>query len=183
MLNHKPFSNLFTQLTLSIVCSGLSIGGVTPGLMAEEVHTDHTDHPHEMQDTPMMDHHSNPAEMEHWNHEHGHSMIEIPEGAMVPEVELQVYPDTIKGWNLEVKVTHFRFAPESVNQPSDWNEGHAHLYVNGIKITRLYDRWYYLSELPVGDNEVTVTLNTNDHKDLWHNGKAIGATVQVTVNP
>ena len=67
---------------------------------------------------------------------HSHKKIEFLPEKPVPEVDLLVYKDTMKGWNLELKITNFKFAPETVNQSSNINEGHAHLYINDKKITR-----------------------------------------------
>jgi hypothetical protein len=110
-----------------------------------------------------------------------HKMIEIPEGKPVPQVDLVVSPDTMTGWNLHIKTNNFKFAPEKVNQESAINEGHAHLYVNGKKVTRIYSNWYYLSELEKGNNQIQVTLNTNKHEDLAYQGKIIedSQTIQV----
>lgn len=113
---------------------------------------------------------------------HKHKTLEIPVGQPVPSVNLIVHPDAMQGWNLEVKVSNFKFAPEKVNQESKATEGHAHLYINGKKLTRLYGSWYYLSSLEPGSNKITVTLNTNGHEDLVDKGKAIEATKIIQVS-
>lgn len=111
---------------------------------------------------------------------HSHKTVEIPVGQPIPTVNLVVRPDAMKGWNLEVKVTNFAFAPERVNTKStSINEGHAHLYVDGRKISRLYGPWYHLESLPPGTHKVTVSLNTNDHGELIHQGKPIQATATI----
>lgn len=113
---------------------------------------------------------------------HAHAAVEVPAGQSVPTVNLVVRPDTMKGWNLEVKVTHFTFAPERVNTKStSVNEGHAHLYVNGRKVARLYSNWYHLESLPPGTHKVTVSLNTNDHGQLTYQGKPIQSTATIQV--
>lgn len=113
---------------------------------------------------------------------HKHKTLEIPVGQPVPSVNLIVHPDAMRGWNLEVKVSNFKFAPEKVNQESKATEGHAHLYINGKKLTRLYGSWYYLSSLEPGSNKITVTLNTNGHEDLVNKGKPIEATKIIQVS-
>lgn len=115
--------------------------------------------------------------------EHGHKKVEIPAGQAVPSVDLTVHPDAIKGVNLEVKLTNFRFAPEKVNQESKLTEGHAHLYVDGKKLTRLYSSWYYLADLEPGQHKITVSLNTNNHEDLVHQDKMIEDTEMFSVPP
>jgi hypothetical protein len=113
--------------------------------------------------------------------DHHHQKMEIPAGQPVPSVDLIVHKDKKKGWNLEAKVTNFRFAPESINNKSLPGEGHAHLYINGQKITRLYSSWYYLENLKPGENKITVSLNANSHEQLVHNGKMITDTEIIDV--
>lgn len=112
-----------------------------------------------------------------------HSKREIAAGQPVPTVALDVQPDSMRGWNVHVKTTNFEFAPDRLNQKSAANEGHAHLYLNGKKLTRLYGSWYYLESLPTGTNTLTVTLNTNTHEELFYQGKRIEATQTITVPP
>ena len=43
-------------------------------------------------------------------------------------------------------------------------EGHAHVYLNGLKLQRLYGRSFELGALPTGRFELKVSLNANDHR-------------------
>ncbi len=114
--------------------------------------------------------------------QHHHEQVTIPPGQPVPSVKLIVHPDAVQGWNLEVKLSNFAFAPERVNTKGITTEGHAHLYVDGKKVARLYGSWYYLSNLPPGEHTVRVTLNTNSHESLMYNGKPIEATATIQVS-
>lgn len=109
-------------------------------------------------------------------------VLNIPDGQPIPELDLVVHEDEIKGWNLELKVTNFQFAPEKINQTSNITEGHAHLYVNGKKVTRIYSNWYYLSELEPGQNEIRVELNANGHESLMYQGQLVEDIEIVEVN-
>lgn len=113
--------------------------------------------------------------------EHSHGTLAILDGQPAPEVTLTVHDDALKGWNLEIEVENFTLAPEEVNQESNTIEGHAHLYVNGVKVTRLYGPWFYLESLPSGEHELRIELNANGHEVLTHNGETIAATAIVTV--
>ncbi|MGF1513413.1 MAG: hypothetical protein ACFB5Z_06930 [Elainellaceae cyanobacterium] len=113
--------------------------------------------------------------------EHSHGTLSILEGQPTPEVTLTVYDDALRGWNLELEVENFTLAPEEVNQASNTIEGHAHLYVNGDKMTRLYGPWFYLESLPSGEHELRVELNANGHEVLMHDGEAIADTVVIQV--
>ncbi len=115
------------------------------------------------------------------SHHHHHETVMVPENAPVPNLTLELTPDPMRGWNLQIITENFDFAPETVNQDSNVNAGHAHLYVNGEKMTRLYSNWYHIRELPSGEHTITVTLNTNRHEDIMHQGERVQASVAVTV--
>lgn len=111
----------------------------------------------------------------------GHGTLEIPSGQPVPTLNLAIYPDAKKGWNLELKTTQFIFAPERVNQGNSAQEGHGHLMINGESITRLYGNWYYLKALKPGRNTISVSLASNSHNKLVYQGKPIADTIVMTV--
>ena len=112
---------------------------------------------------------------------HHHGSLEVPANASVPRVNLIVRQDELAGWNLEIRVENFAFAPDRVNQESTYSEGHAHLYIDGEKITRLYGSWYYLPSLEPGRREIVVSLNANGHEALIHQGEPIEARQIVEV--
>jgi hypothetical protein len=60
-------------------------------------------------------------------------------------------------------------------------EGHAHLYIDGKKITRLYGEWYFIPSLKPGTHTIRVTLNANTHEDYAVGGKLVEDTVTVVV--
>jgi monoamine oxidase len=128
--------------------------------------------------------------MKHGDHKHSdhkmeakheHGTIEISKDQPIPAVKLIVTPDAISGWNMQLQLENFTFAPERVNAESKTTEGHAHLFLNGRKISRLYGTWYHIPSLPQGKNQLRVSLNTNKHEDLTYKGKPIDAMVIVEV--
>lgn len=128
-----------------------------------------------------------PAEVPHSDGGHGdgahghHTPLEVSADQPVPRVSLAIAADPIGGWNLQITTENWRFAPERVNTSSLSTEGHAHLYVNGEKVTRIYSEWYYLPSLPPGEHTLTVSLNANGHEALTYQGQPIEASVVVTV--
>ena len=98
-----------------------------------------------------------------------------------PTVRLSVHKDPKAGWNLQVQVENFRFAPEHASTAHVPGEGHAHLFIDGKKVTRLYGEWYHIPALAPGTHKITVTLNANSHEDLTNKGKPILATQDVRV--
>ncbi|MGB3137015.1 MAG: hypothetical protein WBG38_01170 [Nodosilinea sp.] len=155
-------------LTLTLALGGGQVSradmghGHTPGQEMNDGHTNSHG-----------DGHSNSSDGHH------HGTLEIPAGQPVPTVTIVAHPDPVQGWNLEVQTTNFSFAPEQVNQANRPNAGHAHLYINGEKITRLYGPWFHLPSLPSGSNEITVGLNANGHEAFTHDGQIVESSVVV----
>jgi hypothetical protein len=94
---------------------------------------------------------------------------------------LVVKADAKKGYNLYVTTKAFTWAPKHVNQKHKRGEGHAHLYVDGEKVTRLYGPAFYLGELSPGAHAVRVTLNGNDHGDYVQGSEVVESEVEVNV--
>ena len=62
-------------------------------------------------------------------------------------------------------------------------EGHAHLYLDGQKVGRMYGEWFHLNQdLSAGDHDIRVVLSANDHSDYVSGGDPIEATTTVTVD-
>lgn len=120
----------------------------------------------------------NPSEVKT---EHSHSQLEIPAGEAIPTVDLIVQKDPIDGWNLHIKTTNFIFAPAKVNQAGNYNEGHAHLYINGKKQSRIYGNWHHLPDLEPGEYTIKVSLNSNTHQTLTYQGKEIADSETILV--
>lgn len=110
---------------------------------------------------------------------HAHTMLDITQDPTPkPEIAIALHPDSGQSYNLQVSLKNFSLAPAQVNGPHQPGQGHAHIFVDGVKLTRLYGEWFLLSDLPAGA-EVKVTLNANSHEALMHSGQMIEATVQV----
>ena len=112
------------------------------------------------------------------HHAHG-ALREIPPGVAVPAVDLEAAPDPVSGWNLRVRTTNFVFAPERASQGHVDGEGHAHLYVDGVKVARIYGEWHHIDPLPDGEHELRVELSSNDHSTLAVGTDIVDATVVV----
>ena len=96
---------------------------------------------------------------------------------------IHVEPDAHGGGGVNVRIdpTGFAFTPESVNGDHVAGEGHAHIYVDGEKIGRVYGAWFFLGGLTPGGHEVRVTLNANTHQGYARSGEPLAATTIVTV--
>lgn len=121
---------------------------------------------------------------DHAAHDHGagghdHKMIEA--AAPVPTLAITLHLDGPQSRNLEITTTNFTFDPIGVNGENVDGNGHAHIYLNGVKLPRTYAPWVHLSALPKGTHELRVTLNANDHSHLAANGVPIEATTTFTI--
>ncbi|MEX0917836.1 MAG: peptidoglycan-binding domain-containing protein [Candidatus Paceibacterota bacterium] len=114
---------------------------------------------------------------------HDHVMIDVSEWPLIPEIEIALHKDALAGWNLEIDTEHFTFTPATVNEDNRENEGHAHIYIDGVKLARVYGHWFHIPDsaiLGAGEHTVSVSLNANDHSGLTHGDEPI--TDEVTIN-
>ena len=77
---------------------------------------------------------------------------------------------------MRVETTDFTFNEDMADGPHVPGVGHAHLYLDGVKLQRLYHRDATIGALPPGSYLVRVTLNTNDHRVYMHKGAPISAS-------
>lgn len=104
--------------------------------------------------------------------DHAHDTYEW-DGVGTPVLRLSIDEDQMSGYNLSFRASNFLFTPESVNQDHIKATGHAHLYVDGVKITRLYGEHYYMDNLSKGQHQIKVVLNTNNHLTYTIDGKPL----------
>lgn len=112
---------------------------------------------------------------------HTHSNMEPVEaiGDPAPTVTVTVTPDPISGFNVHADVEHLVWAPEKAGLDHVDGEGHAHVYVDGEKVARIYGEWYHLTGLAPGTHEVTVSLNANSHAPYAVGGVQIADSVTI----
>jgi len=152
----------------------LGLGSIFVFITTVNGHTQPQSPVHESSVDGQYHNHNLPSDKHDHSAGHSHKILDISDHDLIPTIKIHAYPDKMKGWNILIETTNFTFAPETVNQESSPNQGHGHLYINGEKITRLYSNWYYISDLPKGDHEIKITLNTNLHEDLIYQGQIIG---------
>ena len=108
-----------------------------------------------------------------------HPLIEHPAEQPVPYMRVHMQADSMDGFNLYLETRDFRFTPERVDTHNIANEGHAHLYLNGEKVARLYSPWHHISSslLRDGINRLEVEFSSNDHSTWGIAGQPIGADI------
>jgi hypothetical protein len=121
------------------------------------------------------------GEMAHGGMPHAHGMLPVDDWANPPTIAADIFKDPESGWNLHVMTTNFAFNAAAAGYDNVEGEGHAHIYVNGDKLGRLYGDWYHIGGLSAGTHHVKVSLNANDHSALHRDGKELAAHVKITV--
>ncbi|MEM7132623.1 MAG: hypothetical protein AAF702_40345 [Chloroflexota bacterium] len=110
---------------------------------------------------------------------HDHSQPLNVTSELAPFVDLQVMPLRDGGYNARIQTLNFTFAPQRVGMEPVGGEGHAHLYINEIKVARLYGEWYYLDSLPNEAEMISVGLYANNFQPLAIDGERITDSVMV----
>lgn len=128
--------------------------------------------------------------------EHSHLPIDLPENIITPRLSVILRKDTMEGYNLTLNTKHYSLIPPpedasmaelmkaSINKKLGIAEGHAHLYINGVKIQRVYGHYVHIpqSRFKNGINTVSVTLNNHGHMYWLAEHKKILSTLYVDTN-
>ena len=129
--------------------------------------------------------------------DHSHMPINIPVNIATPALSLHLAKDAMSGYNLTLQLQRYTLIPPpevissmkelmkvSINKETGFVEGHAHLYVNGIKVQRIYGEHIHISEtlFKNGINTVSVTLNNHGHMFWVANDKKVLSTLYVDIN-
>lgn len=105
--------------------------------------------------------------------------FEIHAGQGIPDINIKATIDEKGGWNVYLDAKNFTFTPEDANATKDTpGQGHAHIYLNGKKITRAYGNWFHII-VPKGKNKLKARLTTNTHKDFYYNGNPIEHEIEI----
>ena len=112
---------------------------------------------------------------------HAAMMVAVDDWAVKPTLDTAIYADPVGGWNLNVKTSNFTFDAAAAGRDNVEGNGHAHVYVNGMKLGRIYGAWYHIASLPKGRHEISVSLYANDHRGLALGGTKITSTTKVIV--
>ncbi|MEQ9643075.1 MAG: hypothetical protein RIM84_23845 [Alphaproteobacteria bacterium] len=163
--------------SLALLGIGLVLGGLAGFLVAAGNGITLDGHDHERDHGALRT-----ATAAHAGHAPHGELLSLPSGPGAPTLAIAATPDAGSGWNLHVQTTNFRFAPTRASGPHVAGEGHAHVYVDGIKVARVYAPWLHIDDLPAGTHVVAVTLNANDHRALAVDGVPLRAEATIEVD-
>ena len=112
------------------------------------------------------------------------SIHEIAQEA-APRVSLEIQKDPTGGFNVQVVTTNFIWRPEMASMQHVPGEGHAHVYLDGRKIMRIYNEWFHLNtyqfSTKAGEQLLSIEFVGNDHAPYTVQGMPVGAQELVDV--
>ncbi|MCH9675211.1 MAG: copper chaperone PCu(A)C, partial [Gammaproteobacteria bacterium] len=112
---------------------------------------------------------------------HDHSKtIDVP-AAEAPRLTLSGELHGSGMVNLKINVSKFRFSFDSVDKPHVAGVGHAHLYINGTKIGRVFEATHTLDGLAPGVHEILVSLHANTHEGYAVDGRPVMARLILAI--
>jgi hypothetical protein len=105
------------------------------------------------------------------------SIHEISKEA-APVASLEIKKDPTGGFNVHVATTNFTWRPEMASMKYVPGEGHAHVFLDGRKIMRIYNEWFHLNTYQfatkAGEQLLSIEFVGNDHAPYTIQGSPIG---------
>ena len=102
-----------------------------------------------------------------------------------PKATLDVQKDPTGGFNVQVVTSNFVWRPEMASMKHVPGEGHAHVYLDGRKIMRIYNEWFHLNTFQfstrAGEQLLSIEFVGNDHSPYTVQGLPVGAEQIVDV--
>ena len=102
-----------------------------------------------------------------------------------PQATLEIQKDPTGGFNVQVITSNFVWRPEMASMEYVPGEGHAHVYLDGRKIMRIYNEWFHLNTYQFstksGEQLLSIEFVGNDHAPYTIQGLPVGAEQIVDV--
>lgn len=126
--------------------------------------------------------------------DHSHLQLQVPDGTPIPLLSLEKFGDAMSGINVRMLLKNYAMMPPppdmlemselmsaTLDPKTGFVEGHAHLYINGEKISRVYNDVIHVPGdlFRPGVNQVTVTLNNHGHMQWAVKTRKVLATLFV----
>ncbi len=86
-----------------------------------------------------------------------------------------------EGFSVEIGLEDFEFVVTADDAPHVPGQGHAHVYLNGLKLGRLYENSFDIGSLAAGVYRLRIGLNTNDHRPYVSDGAPVEAVFDFTI--
>ena len=112
------------------------------------------------------------------NHGAGHGM----EASPTPTIQI-VPPTTpnVDGFKVQLTFDNIELVAAPDGAAHIDGQGHAHIYLNGLKLGRLYEDNFELGSLQPGNYALRIALNTNDHRPYVAFGQPIETELEFRI--
>ncbi len=99
-----------------------------------------------------------------------------------PLINLEIIKDKVDGYNLYIDLENFTLNPSQIGSKNQPNMGYLQLFVNDIKITRVYSNWVHVPQrfFNLKDNFIKITFNSNLYDEFTIEGKPLEYILKVT---
>ena len=99
-----------------------------------------------------------------------------------PLINLEIVKDKVDGYNLYIDLENFTLNPSQIGSENQSNMGYLQLFVNDIKITRVYSNWVHVPQrfFNLKDNFIKITFNSNLYDEFTIEGKPLEYILKVT---
>lgn len=118
-------------------------------------------------------------------HSSGATSIHEIEQESAPKAFLEIRKDPTGGFNVQVVTSNFVWRPEMASMQHVPGEGHAHVFLDGRKIMRIYNNWFHLNTYQfstrAGEQLLSIEFVGNDHAPYTIQGLPVGAEQIVDV--
>jgi hypothetical protein len=118
-------------------------------------------------------------------HSEGTSAIHEVVKEFAPKASLKIEKDPTGGFNVHVVTSNFQWRPDLASKEHVMGEGHAHVYLDGRKILRIYNEWFHLNTYQfatrAGEQILSFEFVGNDHAPYTIQGVPLGVEQIITV--
>lgn len=90
-------------------------------------------------------------------------------------------PPSAEGFEIALEVENFEFVRTEDDAPHVAPQGHAHVYLNGLKLGRLYAPTFTVGALPPGAYVLRVGLNSNDHRPYLNGDEVVSQSLEFEI--
>ena len=99
-----------------------------------------------------------------------------------PLINLEIIKDKVDGYNLYIDLEHFTLNPSQIGTENQSNMGYLQLFINDIKITRVYSNWVHVPQrfFNLKDNFIKITFNSNLYDEFTIEGEPLQYILKVT---
>ena len=118
-------------------------------------------------------------------HTDGATSVHEIKQEFAPTATLDIQKDPTGGFNVQVITSNFVWRPEMASMKHVPGEGHAHVFLDGRKIMRIYNQWFHLNTYQfstrAGEQLLSIEFVGNDHAPYTIAGLPVGTEQIVDV--